>query len=98
VRHRTRWTKLALEDLRDIRRYVGHDRPDAARRLAGRIRAAVRRIALEPRSGRVVPEFQRDSLREVVVRPYRIVYAVRRGEADILRVWHGRRDLLEPDD
>lgn len=93
MRRRIRWARLALQDLREIRDWVRHDSPPAARRLAKRIRVAVQRVAAEPRSGRMVPEFQRDALREAVVRPYRIVYLVGDGEIHVLRVWHGRRDV-----
>jgi addiction module RelE/StbE family toxin len=95
MRYRIRWTRLALDDLREIRDYVKHDSPAAARRLAGRFRAAIQRVAAVPRSGRMVPEFQRESLREVIVRPYRMIYAIGNLEIHVLRVWHSRRDVPE---
>ena len=88
-----RWTDLALEDLRSIRRYVAFDKPGAAKKLAGRIRQRVRDLASHPLSGRTVPEFPGSPYREVLVAPYRIVYEVAGPGLRVLRVWHGRREL-----
>ena len=96
-RYTIRWTDLALEDLRTIRAYVARDDPAAARRLAGRLRAAVRRLADHPLSGRKVPEMPGSGHREIIVTPYRIVYTVLRRRAVILRVWLGSRHLGRPD-
>jgi plasmid stabilization system protein ParE len=43
--------------------------------------------------GRVVPEFEQQGYRELIVAPYRIVYEVRQRRVIVLRVWHGRREL-----
>jgi len=89
-----RWSGPALQDLREIRDYVSQDDPNAARRLALRIRKGVEHLADHPRSGRVVPEFEQDNRREVIVSPYRIVYEVQANRVVVLRVLHGRRDLI----
>lgn len=87
------WTDLALEDLHSIRRYIAYDKPGAAKRLAERIRQRVNDLAPHPLSGRLVPEFPRSGYREVIVTPYRIIYEVVGGRLEVLRVWHGRREL-----
>jgi addiction module RelE/StbE family toxin len=87
------WTGPALNDLKDIRDYVSQDDPTAAKRLAEKIRNGVLRLADHPLSGRVVPELSGLDYREVIVAPYRIVYAVKRDKVIIFRVWHGRREL-----
>lgn len=46
-----------------------------------------------PRIGRVLPEFNREDLREVIFRNYRIVYLLKDENVFILRVVHGSRDL-----
>ena len=50
-------------------------------------------LALTPRLGRVVPEFSRPDLREVIFRGYRMVYRLTEADLTILRVVHGARDL-----
>ena len=87
------WSGPALEDLRQIRVWVARDSPDAARRLATRIRERVEALVDFPTAGRVVPEIGIENYREVVIRPYRVVYEVRDNDVVILRVWHSRRDL-----
>ncbi len=87
------WSGPALEDLRQIRSWVARERPDAAKRLATRIRERVEALADLPMSGRVVPEIGIETYREVIVRPYRVIYEVREIDVFILRVWHSRRDL-----
>lgn len=54
-----------------------------------------------PQSGARVPEFDRDDIRELVVRPYRILYAIRGETCHVVAVVHGSRDLLrliDPED
>lgn len=65
----------------------------AARRLATRIRERVEALVDHPHSGRQVPELPGSGYREVIVTPYRIVYQLTAEQVQILRVWHGRRDL-----
>lgn len=89
------WTGPALADLVEIREWVERDSPDAARRLAARIRERVNDLAVFPSSGRVVPEIGIERYREVIVRPYRVIYEIRENDLVILRVRHSRRDLQE---
>ena len=45
--------------------------------------------------GRVVPEYQNQILREIIFRPYRIVYRVNheQEQCEIVRVWHSARGI-----
>lgn len=88
------WSRPALDDLREIRNYVSRDKPEAAKRLAQRIRTKVLWLAEHPKSGRVVPEYPTQAYREVIVPPYRVVYLVQEARVIILRVWHGRRERV----
>jgi len=88
------WSGPALDDLKQIRVWVARDSPDAARRLASKIRKGVENLADFPEAGRVVPEIGIKAYREIIVRPYRVIYQVRDNDAVvILRVWHSHRDL-----
>ena len=98
-----RWTARARRDLSAIGRYIARDDPVAARRWLERLRARARSAAKKPRVGRVVPELQREDLREVLLRTYRIVYRVREDAIHVLTVFEGHRllrehDILDPDD
>ncbi|MBM4028180.1 MAG: type II toxin-antitoxin system RelE/ParE family toxin [Planctomycetes bacterium] len=48
-----------------------------------------------PQSGRVVPEFDDPSIREIIRRPCRIVYRVRTQDqmVEIARIWHAARGI-----
>ena len=48
-----------------------------------------------PLSGRVVPEFGREDLREVMLKTYRIVCRVERARIVILHVSSGHRQLAD---
>jgi len=86
-----RWTPQALEDLEAIRAYVSRDSLRYAALLVERLFAAVDRLESFPESGRIVPEFQRRDLREVILGSYRIVYRLHADRAVILTVFHGAR-------
>ncbi len=68
------WSKRARRDLLEIGDFIARDKPGAASKLVGEILDAVERTALFPTSGRIVPEFGRSDLREVILGNYRIVY------------------------
>jgi plasmid stabilization system protein ParE len=68
------WTRPALDSLLDIVRYIQFDNPPAAQRLAAQIKTKVSLLEHFPSFGRVVPEFPRSGLREILVGNYRIMY------------------------
>ncbi len=67
-----RWSERAQGDLLEIHRFIARDSPDAARQWIQRLRERARKAAKMPRAGRVVPEFGRPDVREVLIRGYRI--------------------------
>ena len=50
-----------------------------------------------PHIGRVVPEFNQQTLQEVIVSPYRIIYRLNdeSKSIEVIRVWHAARDTPE---
>ena len=88
-----RWTPQAADDLEAICLFVARDSPPLAAALADRILRATDRLVSFPRSGRVVPELGVDSLREVIVSSYRIIYRIQKDEVHLLTVHHGARLL-----
>jgi hypothetical protein len=55
----------------------------------------VARLEAFPQSGRIVPERNRENLREIIVRPHRIVYRVGSGLVEIVTVFRASRDGSE---
>jgi toxin ParE1/3/4 len=90
-----RWSRQARQDLLRIGRYIAKDRPTAARRWVERLRQKARLAAENPNIGRIVPEYSRPDLREVLQGSYRIVYAVSDNEIVVLTVFEGHRLLSE---
>jgi toxin ParE1/3/4 len=89
-----RWTVGARDDLREIVQYIASDSPVYAGATAERMLDAVERLRRYPKMGRVVPEYGEESIRELIVGNYRIVYRLRRQRVGILAIVHGSRDLL----
>ncbi len=88
---RVEWTAQAVGDLEAIREYVARDSAHYAALLIERLVASVDYVEHFPEFGRMVPEFHRPELREVIRGSYRIVYRLRPDRAEVLTVFHGAR-------
>lgn len=86
-----RWAEQAVADLEAIRDYVARDSAKYATLLVERLIDSVEQVAHFPEVGRVVPEYQRADLRELILGSYRVVYRLRGDHAEILTVFHGAR-------
>lgn len=87
------WLPGSLQNVEDIQLYLAVHDMQSAKRWVERLHDRIMRAAAMPFSGRMVPEFEEPTIREVFEGPYRIVYKVRSGEMRILTVVHGRRQL-----
>ncbi|MFH1982435.1 MAG: type II toxin-antitoxin system RelE/ParE family toxin [Pseudomonadota bacterium] len=85
------WTETAKNDLLAIRRYIASDNPVAAKRWIDRLKERTRAVIHAPLSGRIVPEFSRDDIRELIEGNYRIVYQVLVDRIVVLTVFEGHR-------
>ncbi len=83
----------AQADLEDIVRYLARHNPTAAEQMGNALIARAESLADFPELGRVVPEFRRPELRELIHRSYRVIYRFKpeRGCVEIVRFWHGAR-------
>jgi addiction module RelE/StbE family toxin len=87
------FTKPAIADLEGLVTFISRDNPQAAERFGYAIIGRAETLNEFPLRGRVVPEFKIENIREIIHRPYRIVYRVREEQKliEILRVWHAAR-------
>ena len=87
------WSPSARFDLKDIAAYIAEDSPSAAERFVSSLFQAVERLTDFPESGRIVPEFNDPTIREVIRKPCRIVYRIDRSKRTIgiARIWHAAR-------
>ena len=89
-----RWTVGARDDLQEIVQYISRDSPTYAAAVAERIMAAIDQRRTHPRLGRVVPEYEETTIRELIVGSYRLVYRLRRQRIGVIAVVRGSRELL----
>jgi plasmid stabilization system protein ParE len=52
-------------------------------------------IADHPFSGRRVPEYDNEDIREIIQKPYRIIYRVQANQIDVLAIIHGAQLLTD---
>jgi toxin ParE1/3/4 len=88
------WTQTAQDHLDAIYAYIAQDSPEYALRIVDRLTRRSQQIADMPLSGRRVPVYEMDQVREVVERPYRIIYHIKPDQIDVVAVLHGARDIL----
>jgi len=91
------FAESAVSDLEDILSYYNEQAsPETGNRLVKEIIAQVERLARYPDSGRVVPEFDLEQLREVIHPPFRIVYRREENRVRVVRVWRSERLMKLP--
>lgn len=89
------WAPLAVEQLEEIADYIAYDKPLAAENWVNTIFETVENLSEFPESGRMVPELNRNDIREIIKGNYRIIYKVLSNEIHILTIRHGKRLLDE---
>ena len=91
---KVQWTDTAREHLDAIFSYISQDSPEYAKRIIDRLTRRSEQIACFPLSGRRVPEFERDQIREVIEGAYRIIYYIKPDQIDVLAVLHAAANIL----
>ena len=89
------WTKTAEGHLDAIHDYIAQDSPQYARRMVDRLTRRTIQIAEYPYSGHRVPEYDHNQIREVIEKPYRIIYVIKSDHIDVLAVIHGAQDIAD---
>ena len=92
------WTELSVEDLREIFDYISKNSIKYAKITVDRIYERANQISTNPKSGRIVPEIDDESLRELIIGKYGLIYyIVNEYRVDILRVYHSARSFSDID-
>ena len=89
------WSPQAIRDVESIRAFIAQDSPPYADLEARRIVAVVERLRMFPESGRRVSERPDSGIREIILSPYRVVYRLRDGAAEIVTVFRASRQFPE---
>ena len=56
--------------------------------MVDRVTKRTEQIASFPMSGRKVPEYEADDIREIIEKPYRIIYRIKPEQIDVLTIVH----------
>jgi plasmid stabilization system protein ParE len=88
------WTETAEGHLEGIYAYIAQDSPEYAKRMVDRITRRSQQISELPFSGRRVPEYDIDQIRELIESPYRIIYYIKADQVDVLAVLHRAMNIF----
>ena len=91
-----RWSLSAERDLHSIIEHISKDSITNAKKILQRIRHEAETLNTFPENGRVVPEYEIQSLfifRELIVPPWRIIYSFSGKHVNLLAVIDSRQNL-----
>ena len=87
-----RLTDSAWENLDSITDYIAQDSLRYAQEFGNDIFKRIEQLKEFPKSGRIVPEFRNEEMRELIMGKYRIVYRLYSSNVIIiLRIIHGSK-------
>ena len=87
------WTDEAKAHLAGIHEFIKRDAPFYAVQTVDKLTRRVDQLIDHPRSGRIVPKYDDENLRELIARPYRLIYRIKPDRIDIIAVFHGAQQL-----
>lgn len=87
------WSQEAIIRLEAIQAFISQHNQTAAESEVRRIIFRAHQLVDAPRMGREVPEYHHPDVREILERPYRIIYRLCGQNIEILSVMHYRQLL-----
>ncbi len=96
--YRVQWTASARQDLTEIVQYIAADNMEYALRQLEKIEHRARSLNQYPNRGRTVPELLAigiSSYRELVIRPWRLLYRIDRKRVYVIALLDSRRNLKD---
>jgi len=88
-----RWSENAENNLDDIYDYIAQDSVRYAQETVDRLTSCSGQIGSFPYSGREVPEYATNDLREIIEPPYRIIYYIDSDFIEVVAVVHSAQKL-----
>ncbi len=86
------FTAEAVRDIEEIQAYIAQDSVRFANRQVQQFYAEAERLANFPRGGRMVPEVEMFSIREVIVGNYRMMYRLLKPDiVEVMIIHHVKR-------
>lgn len=88
------WSKIAKDDLKQIYKYISQDSKYYANQVVEKIIGKTEHLENYPHMGRVVPEINNNSIRELLVYSYRLVYQISQDdEIQVLALIHSKKQF-----
>ncbi len=88
------WTPEAKSRLQSIQDYIiSQHAAKTAKEVVTTLLTRTRQLETAPFSGHKLPDYANDHIREILQRPYRIIYRVTEKRVEILTVMHYRQLL-----
>lgn len=87
------WTSNSLKDLSGIGEHIAKDSPKYAELTVTKLYHKVEILNTHSKIGRIVPEAEKENLRELIEGNYRIIYEIVSEDIFILTVHHSSRML-----
>ena len=89
------WSTPAIDDLTGVRDYIAQGSQYYAAEFIQRFLQTVQKLDQFPELGRIIPEIEDPTARELIFQNYRILYRLKQDRIDIAAVIHGRRDIRQ---
>ena len=87
------WTNPAWDDLAGVAEYIARDSEYYAAAFVQEMKEAAASLAEFAERGQIVPEFADPSIRELLVKSYRLVYRISEKRVVILALIHGAQRI-----
>lgn len=87
------WSPDALRDVDNICEYIERSSPEFARVFAREVKSLGESLVQQPQLGAAVPEYDREDIRERLLRGYRVIYRLHGEDVEVVAVMHGARPL-----
>lgn len=90
------WTSSAESDLTETILYLAEKSPDTARKKYDAIKTAAQTLTQFPERGRIVPELMEYGIttyRELIIKPYRLIYKISEQNVQVLLFIDARRNI-----
>lgn len=91
------WTENSIRDLLAIKEFISVDSPSRAETWIGELYSSGENLVTFPLRGRIVPEFNQENIRELLIENYRLVYRITTTSIEVLTVFEGHQRLVKKD-
>ena len=85
------WSEPALDRLAEIEEYIAQDSSERAESFVLELVEQTDKLTKFPKSGRIVSEDEKQTVRELIHEGYRILYKIMDGSVYVLSVFEGSR-------